>query len=268
MKSALSQLTKMVPRPVLNWAGNLFEEIFSTKFGHVDSNYLEENERALSSLGLRVRRIRSTMEKMDVDYESASVSWHHHIFAGLSDSIAADETKKVKILEIGTHDGSFANFLSEIFPAGEIYTIDLPENHPIFISSYGREADDRRREFVNARDKKLSPKNIRFFEMHSSKIFQEFATIKFDAIWVDGDHHNPQVTIDIMSALFLLEKGGVVCVDDVLFSQGKTRYVSGESERTLQNLAENQVVELAFVRKRIGSKVPTKHIAVARKIGP
>ena len=40
--------------------------------------------------------------------------------------------------------------------------------------------------------------------------------MKFDAIWVDGDHHNPQVTIDLINCTHLIKKDGILCNDDVI----------------------------------------------------
>ena len=47
------------------------------------------------------------------------LSWHWHIFSNFSTE------RKLNILEIGTHNGKFANFLSNIFPFSKIFTIDL-----------------------------------------------------------------------------------------------------------------------------------------------
>ena len=62
--------------------------------------------------------------------------------------------------------------------------------------------------------------------------------MKFDAIWVDGDHHNPQVTLDILNCLNLLNKGGLMCVDDVIKDGAhvKDDYISNESYKTLEHL--------------------------------
>lgn len=254
-----------IPPPLLSPAKRLYERMFVAKSGITQQSAIKHNEQVLLSWGMSIEKIKLNLKKHGIDYESPTESWHYHLFAGLGDGLERDATIPIRFLEIGTHDGRFANYLSMLFPDAEIYTIDLPDNDPIFTSTYGREAPDERREFVKSRDQRLSRKNIKFKEMHSTNIALELEGVRFAAIWVDGDHHNPQVTIDILNSLVLLEEGGIMLVDDVIFEGAKTSYVSNESFHTLQNLDKNGVTTTHFIFKRTGTLSQGKYIGVSSK---
>lgn len=74
----------------------------------------------------------------------------------------------------------------------------------------------------------------------------------FDAIWVDGDHQNPQVTIDIIQSLALLKSGGFLLVDDVVPDANfrGDKYVSNDSWKTLRHLESSGLVEVRLFHKR------------------
>jgi len=73
--------------------------------------------------------------------------------------------------------------------------------------------------------------NINFINLNSLNIKKYFKEKKFDLIWVDGDHLNPQVTIDIINSLDLLDNDGVICTDDVIMDSNflGSKYVSNEA---------------------------------------
>ena len=48
--------------------------------------------------------------------------------------------------------------------------------------------------------------------MNSLDLLNKFEKEFFDIIWLDGDHTNPQVTIDTFSAFHILKKDGIFYV--------------------------------------------------------
>ena len=73
------------------------------------------------------------------------------------------------IFEIGTHDGRFANILSNLFPNTKINTIDLPSHDTDFMSTYSRVHNHK--QFVNTRNTNLqTSKNITFKEINSLQL--------------------------------------------------------------------------------------------------
>lgn len=42
--------------------------------------------------------------------------------------------------------------------------------------------------------------------MNSFDLLENFDKEMFDVIWLDGDHTNPQVSMDVISAYYLLKK--------------------------------------------------------------
>ena len=80
------------------------------------------------------------------------------------------ENKNINILEIGTFNGQFTNFISGIYEDAQITTIDLNASNKKFINSYGREEKKKLDEFLEFRRKNLLRKNINFIELNSEII--------------------------------------------------------------------------------------------------
>ena len=55
--------------------------------------------------------------------------------------------------------------------------------------------------------------------MNSFDLLNQFDKEMFDVIWLDGDHTNPQVSMDVISAYYLLKKNGILLTDDILLKQ-------------------------------------------------
>ena len=70
-------------------------------------------------------------------------------------------------------------------------------------------------------------------------------------IWIDGDHLNPQVTIDLIQSTILLKEGGLMLCDDVIKSGYKGKYTSGESFETLEMLGKKNIISNKYFIKRI-----------------
>ena len=145
-------------------------------------------------------------------HENFRQKFHIKIFNTLKNNL---KDENIKILEIGTYDGSFAKYLSEVFINSKIYTIDLKKDDPRFISSYKRNSDEYLKKFLNIRKKNLSQKNIEFIEMDSINLKDRFDENYFDIIWVDGDHRDPMATKDIFNSYDLIKKDGYVVIDDI-----------------------------------------------------
>jgi predicted O-methyltransferase YrrM len=214
------------------------------------SKDLDYNENLLISLKFQIKKIKSRLNKLNYSYEDSRLSWHYHLFAGLKDYF---ENKNINILEIGTFNGQFTNFISGIYEDAQITTIDLNASNKKFINSYGREEKKKLDEFLEFRRKNLLRKNINFIELNSIHIKKYFYEKKFDLIWIDGDHLNPQVTIDIINSLDLLNKDGIICVDDVIMNIKfkKDKYVSNEGFFTLKHLEDNEILKNYYLIKRI-----------------
>jgi predicted O-methyltransferase YrrM len=220
-------------------------------------NDLKYNENLLSNLDLNAKFIKSILIKNGLDYHDQNLSWHFHLFAGFKRKFEERNTKIDKILEIGTYNGEFTNFLSEVFPNAEIISIDLNENDESFTSSYNRGDSIKVSKFLEVRKKNLDKKNIKFKVMNSLDIGKNFKKNFFDLIWIDGDHLNPQVTLDIFQSLKLIKKHGIICVDDVIRdgdiqkNKVNTQYVSNESFKTLEYFSNLKYLKTKYIIKRI-----------------
>ena len=67
--------------------------------------------------------------------------------------------------------------------------------------NYSRAYEKKLDEHLKLRNKNLSCDNIFFKEMDSLNLLSIFEEKKFDIIWIDGDHHAPQVQFDIFQLL-------------------------------------------------------------------
>jgi len=137
--------------------------------------------------------------------------------------------ESLKILEIGTLDGLFAKYLSSIFANSEIFTIDLPHTDKRFFTSYNRE--DVLKKFLEKRKENISKDKIKFFEMDSINLLEKFDKNFFDLVFVDGDHKDPVVTMDIFNSYKVLKKEGLLIIDDLYLTSrtGKNNELIGHA---------------------------------------
>lgn len=212
---------------------------------------INSNEIILSSLNFDISKIKKILKENNLEYSNPRLSWHYHIFT----NYASDQ--KLNILEIGTYDGTFTNFLSKIFRNSEITSIDLPDNNYDFIETYNRNNSENLNELIKKRTKNLQMTNINFLQIDSFYLFENFINKKFDFIFIDGDHLNPQVTIDIFQSIKLLKANGIMIVDDIVknlnnvFNSIDTDapYTDSQSYFTLERLKKRNLIESSYILK-------------------
>lgn len=207
-----------------------------------------------------------------VDFKSHQ-SQHYELFVAISESY-----EPRRILEVGTADGSFAAFLSLVFPAAKIDTLDLPEADPRFFNATSlkiptqsnEETNNNYAESISKRERNLSSSsNIRFVAKNSLFLSRS-ESCKYDLIWVDGDHTYPVVACDIANAVRLVADGGLIFCDDVFLSEGqKGKWGSQETAQTLVSYEAAGVLKNNFILKSIRpeknySKLVRKHISVSK----
>lgn len=222
----------------------------------------EINNRKLKELNLDSLYISSTLKDNGVDYNNNRQSWHWHLFAGFSKNLT-----NLKILEIGTHTGEFTNFLSKIFKDSQIDSIDLHHEDQRFINSYNRQNNEFRSNFLKERNKFIDKKNINFFEMDSIDLLSTFELDTYDIIWLDGDHTNPQVNMDIISSFFLLKKGGIFISDDIFLSNKTKDFKKCQGADGIKLLTDVKKLNTHYIIKRCHPKnaFNKKYISVSIK---
>ncbi len=179
-------------------------------------------------------------------------SQHYELFVGISQLI-----NPKRILEIGTADATFTQFLTVAYPEAIIETIDLPASDQRFWNATDevKQSNDgiqiESQELKKRNEKIDSSSNVRFREINSlwlSRMNEE----KYDLIWVDGDHTFPVVACDVANAVRLLSNQGVMICDDIYLSDGrKGRWGSDESYKTLRAFSNANIISLNFVLKSI-----------------
>ena len=162
--------------------------------------------------------------------------------------------QNLKILEIGTFDGFFSKYLSQIFPKSQITTIDLQSTDIRFVDSYKRQDKEYLNKFLERRAENLKNNNIKFIETDSVFLPEIFKVEKFDLIWVDGDHSYPVVEKDIYNAYLLAKKGGYVIIDDISKIETRRKSSEGssfESYTALEKLKNEKKINYFLINKLV-----------------
>ena len=221
------------------------------------------NEEIFHKLNFDIQQIKLLLKKNNYDYFDNRISWHYHLFSGLS-----SKHKEIRILEIGTYLGEFTKFLSVIFPQSKITTCDLPSNDKIFRSTYDRNTKENLDNFIHRRNININKDNVEFKEINSLNLLNNFKENYFDLIWVDGDHTNPQVSLDIFQSLRLVKINGLVICDDIIKKKNTTSDFSNEGYQTLKYLENTEkIIELFFLVKRTTTNYKEKkYISISKKI--
>jgi predicted O-methyltransferase YrrM len=244
-----------------------YERIKKFYYSLLSANYdlskdLEYNENLFKKLNFDIDKIKHKLNSLNLSYHDDWLSWHYHLFVGLKDYF---KDEKINILEIGTSSGGFSNFISKVYDDHQITTINLDESE-IPLSEFGGD-EENKREFLEKRNNNLNRKNINFVELNSINLKKYFYEKKFDLIWVDGDHLNPQVTIDIVNSLDLLNNDGIICTDDVIMDIKfeKNKYVSNEGFLTLKYLDDNKILKNEYLIKRISktNSITKKYVSIS-----
>tara|TARA_B100000965_G_C19565284_1_gene746552 strand:+ start:284 stop:1117 length:834 start_codon:yes stop_codon:yes gene_type:complete len=247
-------LKKILPENYYRRVKIIYDYLINFKSrNYILANDLKYNEELFRKLRFDIEVIKAEISKLNYLYNDQNLSWHYHLFVGLQKYFSH---KKIKILEIGTLTGQFTNFISKVYKDSEVTTIDLDDADKTFTSTYGRDQKENLTKFLDQRKNNLDNKNIKFIKLNSINIKKFFSGKKFDLIWIDGDHLNPQITIDIINSLDLLDTNGIICVDDIIMDlqYKKNKYVSNEGFLTLNHLENNDVIKNYYLIKRINRR--------------
>jgi predicted O-methyltransferase YrrM len=187
----------------------------------------------------RVNKILKDLDQVDYHLQNHMASVHWLLFAALA------ETNKIRsILEIGTFDGQTTLLLSKIFPDAKIITVDLPEDDPIFFSSYQRDNHDFRMDFIKKQLENTSSDNVKLVKKNSF-FLNEIVEQKFDLIWVDGGHLYPEISWDICNAYHLCNAKGWIMFDDIVPNKKSKKGAA----------ISNGYIVLEYIKVRMKSKI-------------
>ena len=105
------------------------------------------------------------------------------------------------------------------------------------------------------------------YETDSFHIIEKFEKNSFDLIWIDGDHLNPQATIDISNSFHLLKQNGIMLCDDILKKENNSKYSYNETFFTLNALENKNLVTNNFLIKRCWkiNAIRKKYISITSK---
>ena len=234
-----SYFLKLINKFVVN---KVLANVYSFYFQKIDDKF---NLNIFNKIGLSNYILQFHQNKKKIN--NPKLSFHYDILFALGQKF---KNKKINILEIGTYEGEFANFLSNVFPDGNIYTLELPLDDETFKKNYSRANEKKLDEHLKLRNKNLSCDNIFFKEMDSLNLLSIFEEKKFDIIWIDGDHHAPQVQFDIFQAIKLSSLGTIILVDDIIKIKNTSKYTSNASFDTIEYLGKKNYLKTEYFLKR------------------
>ena len=212
--------------------------LFNSKL--IKRDYLY-NKNIFTKLNLDFEKTLNKISQIKYDFNIFQTSFHYNLFLAIS-----EKKDNLKILEIGTYRGEFTNFLSLIFPKSKIVSIDLSEEE--FTQIMGGSTNYNYNEINKIRQKNINKNNINYFEMNSNNLLKKFKENTFDIIWIDGDHLDPQVSIDIKNSIKLCKNKGIICCDDIIKTNYKNKLTDNASYKTLNKLKN---LETYYLLKRI-----------------
>lgn len=221
---------------------------FFIKYFYNTQKDLEHNINIFKKLRFNLKKIEFNLKKNYINFINDKISWHYHVFANFFSK------KNISILEIGTYDGQFTNYLATNFPNSKIFTVDLPDNNKFFRNSYSRNNFSNFHRHIKIRKINLNKKNINFIQLDSFNLLKKFKDKKFDLIGVDGDHLMPQVSFDIFQAIYLIKKSGFIIIDDIIKKDINNPYGSTDSYKILEFLQKRNILQSYYIFKRINKR--------------
>jgi len=226
-----------------------------------------DQETRFRQLGLDWQSAQTLISRVPKDVGRRDASEHYSLFAAWLHS-----RPKSDILEVGTETGQFSAFLSALVPEGRVVTIDLPSEEPRYrnATALGSHDPGSRGLIPTDRARFLNRPNIQFVELNSLGLAN--SSRRFDAIWLDGDHTNPVVTLDVAQVVRLVKPGGLLAMDDIRLP-GTWYGVQGydEAYQALEALQSAGVIRYSLIHKRLTEQhlvLPEfrKYIAVVQRV--
>ena len=226
---------------------------------------LNDQKRAYSILGLSyddaiAQLNRICLTRFGVTYSENNGMWSEHLvfFAAL----ATSQVPITNILEIGTFKGETTRILADLFPNSTVDSIDLSHDEISRIGTYAYASSELPKS-------EEMPDNVKLKTLNSLQLIDD--TIKYDLIWVDGNHKSPYAQIDISSAIRLIKENGFVLCDDIYLKTSIFEKDSGsESIDTIVAFKEAGMIQYSLIRKRLCNKfnnriTGAKFLAVIKK---
>jgi hypothetical protein len=164
--------------------------------------------------------------------------------------------KKVKILEIGVHEGTFSNLLLKEFNPKIFYLVDpwKYQSEELYKKSFyggnlsnfdGQKKLNDRYEAVKLNFKEqIFSGEIILVRKNSNEIFDLLKDNFFDLIYIDGNHTLDFVKSDIINALNKIKKDGIVVCDDY----GNPGWWDDGVTKAVDKLCEENYVKKIFTK--------------------
>lgn len=146
-----------------------------------------------------------------------------------------------KILEIGSYEGASACFFSD-------NVLDMPESELICVDPFDVAdktsplSNNTKVLFYNNIKQTKNYNKISVNEMYSNDFFAT-NTKKYSFIYIDGSHEIDDIKNDFLNALKVIEKGGIIWMDDYLGGDG----INYDIKRVIDSVYESNKDKLSII---------------------
>lgn len=134
----------------------------------------------------------------------------HLYFTMLSNILTHPTNRPMNIVEIGTGFGESTVLMSKLWPEAKIYTIDVPDDHPMIDDALRRKGKPERARFEEATHRK----NVDYIAKDSFYLPSLALPGECDLVYVDGWHNFPVCAWDMCWAYHKVGPGGFMLMDD------------------------------------------------------
>ncbi len=117
----LKKIIKLIlPKFLFVFLRSYYKSFLNSKSKIVDKSKIQFNEKIFKKLGVNLENLRLSLQNFNIDFEDCSVSWHYHLFIAIDEIFKQKNINVRNILEIGTYNGEFTNFISKFYSHADI----------------------------------------------------------------------------------------------------------------------------------------------------
>ncbi|MGB3407017.1 MAG: class I SAM-dependent methyltransferase [Jannaschia sp.] len=149
--------------------------------------------------------------------------------------------------EVGVWEGRFSETILEVCSPTELHLIDPWEYDPRFNNTgFGRKKNAERMPQMHemVAEKFASDARVKLHRMTSGEALPEFADGALDWVYIDGNHNEPFIGMDLALSSKKVKPGGVIAGDDYHWSDGEGTPVKDAVSRLMGRLGESASLEV------------------------
>ncbi|GIT89559.1 hypothetical protein JANAI62_09560 [Jannaschia pagri] len=149
--------------------------------------------------------------------------------------------------EVGVWEGRFSEVILEVCTPKALHLIDPWEYDPRFNNTgFGRKKNAERMPAMHemVAEKFAADDRVHLHRATSAEALVEMEDGSLDWIYIDGNHNEPFVGMDLALATKKVRPGGVIAGDDYHWSDGEGTPVKAAVAKTVEKLGDGATLEV------------------------